>query len=236
MENNILNIIKEYNGSLIAGLDDKESIIYDEDFMILKNNNHNYFCIFEATYTNESFDSDKIISEIEEKCFNSEILKNIKPQFVYSIIIIKTDVIDERLYKKVIEIEEDEYFCKKYVFYYKPEEEKKFLEWSNEKELNTFNELLNKEGNYELFDKKNNELDALKFMLRLIIKFIFIKIKFENKNTYNFNQELEKQIKSIKKIEDRNRVEQFNKNIVKEILKMDMDEAVKYYLDGFREN
>jgi hypothetical protein len=73
-------------------------------------------------------------------------------------------------------------------------------------------------------------------MLRIIIKFIFIKTKFKDENIYNFNKELDRQINSIKNVDDRRKVEEFNKNILKNILKSDIDEAVKYYLDMFREN
>lgn len=57
--NKILEIIKKYNGTLITDISDCESVIYDKEFVILKNAINNYFCIFEANQ--ELDDTEKLL-------------------------------------------------------------------------------------------------------------------------------------------------------------------------------
>lgn len=110
----------------------------------------------------------------------------------------KTNYVDDSFYKKIIEIEENEYFCKKYVFYYNDDEVNKFESWVKKKKKNSFNELINLETNNKDINKNDNNAIALKFMLRMIIKFIFIKVCIGNKELISFDKELTRQLEKIK--------------------------------------
>ncbi|WP_308287751.1 ABC-three component system middle component 1 [Clostridium chauvoei] len=104
----------------------------------------------------------EIAAYIESCCNKNEILRNIKPQFIYSIVILKTTSIGEQLYKKIIEIEENEYFCKKYVFYYNDDEVNIFEAWAKKNKKYSFNELIRIESiwinNFKFVEYSENEL------------------------------------------------------------------------------
>ncbi len=231
--NEILEIIKKYNGTLITDINDYKSVIYDEEFIILKNAINNYFCIFEA---NEEIDDiEKIVTNIEKSCRENVILSKIKPQFIYSIVIMKTSYADDKFFKKIIEIEENEYFCKKYVFYYNDDEINEFESWAKRKKKKTFNELINLETNNMDINKNDKNGIALKFMLRIIIKFIFIKVCIDNKELISFDKELTKQLAKITDEDVKKNLNLFSEENLDKLISMDLDEAVEDYLSKFSE-
>lgn len=231
--NEILEIIKKYNGTLITDINDCESIVYDDEFVILKNSMNNYFCIFEAN--EEVDDTEKIVGNIEKSCKENIILYKIKPQFIYAIVILKTIYTEEQLYKKIIEIEENEYFCKKYVFYYNDDEVTKFEGWAKKNNKNTFNELINIETNNKDINKSDQNAIALKFMLRMIIKFIFIKVCIGNRELRSFDKELTMQLAKIREEDVKKNLDMFSEENLDKLISMDLDKVVKDYLSKFSE-
>lgn len=231
--NEILEIIKRYNETLITDMSDLESVVYNEEFVILKNAINNYFCIFEA---NEDIcDTEKIVTNIEKSCRENIILSKIKPQFIYSIVIMKTSYADDKIFKKIIEIEENEYFCKKYVFYYSDDEKKEFESWAKKKKKNTFNELINLETNNRDINKSDKNAIAIKFMLKIIIKFIFIKVNIDNKKLISFDNELIKQLAKISDENVKKNLNLFDEEKLDKLISMDLDEAVEEYISKFSE-
>lgn len=231
--NKILEIIKKYNGTLISGMEDSESVIYDEKFIILKNRIKNHFCIFEFDHNETNIE--EIVAYIERCCNENEILRNIKPQFIYAIVILKTTCIGEQLNKKIIEIEENEYFCKKYVFYYNDNEVNTFEAWAEKNKKNSFNELITIESNNKTINKKDKDSIALKFMLRILIKFIFVRVDLEYKGEVSFENELLEQLKKIKKDSIKSNINKLNEEGLGKLMAMNLDEAVDSYLSSFRE-
>lgn len=231
--NKILEIIKKYNGTLISGMEDSESVIYDEKFIILKNRIKNHFCIFEFDHNETNIE--EIVAYIERCCNENEILRNIKPQFIYAIVILKTTCIGEQLNKKIIEIEENEYFCKKYVFYYNDNEVNTFEAWAEKNKKNSFNELITIESNNKTINKKDKDSIALKFMLRILIKFIFVRVDLEYKGEVSFENELLEQFKKIKKDSIKSNINKLNEEGLGKLMAMNLDEAVDSYLSSFRE-
>lgn len=231
--NKILEIIKKYNGTLISGMEDSESVIYDEKFIILKNRIKNHFCIFEFDHNETNIE--EIVAYIERCCNENEILRNIKPQFIYAIVILKTTCIGEQLSKKIIEIEENEYFCKKYVFYYNDNEVNTFEAWAEKNKKNSFNELITIESNNKTINKKDKDSIALKFMLRILIKFIFVRVDLEYKGEVSFENELLEQLKKIKKDSIKSNINKLNEEGLGKLMAMNLDEAVDSYLSSFRE-
>lgn len=231
--NKILEIIKKYNGTLISSMEDSESVIYDDEFIILKNRIKNHFCIFEFDYN--EINTEEIEAYIERCCNENEILRNVKPQFIYAIVILKTPCIGEQLHKKIIEIEENEYFCKKYVFYYNDNEVNVFEDWAKKNKNNSFNELIRIKSNNKTINKKDTDSIALKFMLRILIKFIFVKVDLEYKDEVSFENELSGQLKKIKNNSIESNIHKFNEEGLEKLMSMNLDEAVDFYLSSFRE-
>lgn len=231
--NKILDIIKKYNGTLISSMEDSESVIYDGEFIILKNRIKNHFCIFE--FDHNEVNTEEIEAYIERCCNENEILRNVKPQFIYAIVILKTPCIGEQLHKKIIEIEENEYFCKKYVFYYNDNEVNTFEAWAKKNKKNSFNELIRIESNNKTINKKDTNSIALKFMLRILIKFIFVKVDLEYKDEVSFENELLEQLKKIKKDSIKSNIHKFHEEGLGKLMSMNLDEAVDFYLSSFRE-
>lgn len=231
--NKILEIIKKYNGTLISSMEDSESVIYDEEFIILKNRIKNHFCIFE--FDHNEVNTEEIVAYMEKCCNENEILRNVKPQFIYAIVILKTPCIGEQLHKKIIEIEENEYFCKKYVFYYNDDEVNTFEAWAKKNKKDSFNELIRVESNNKTINKKDTDSIALKFMLRILIKFIFVKIDLEYKDEVNFENKLLEQLKKIKKDSIKSNIYKFSEEELEKLMSMNLDDAVDSYLSSFRE-
>ncbi len=231
--NKILEIIKKYNGTLISNMEDSESVIYDEDFLILKDRIRNHFCIFE--FDDNEVNTEEIQVYIERCCNENKVLRNVKPQFIYSIVILKTPCIGEKLYKNIIEIEENEYFCKKYVFYYNDNEVNTFEVWAKKNKKNSFNELIRIESNNKTINKKDTDSIALKFMLRILIKFIFVKVDLEYNDEVSFENELVEQLKKIKKNSIKSNIHKFNEEELVKLMSMELDEAIDSYLSSFRE-
>lgn len=228
--NKILEIIKQYNGSLISDMQDSESVIYNKEILVLKNRINNHFCIIE--FEDDEINTEEIQAYIEKCCNENEILKKVRPQFIYVIVILKTKCKGEELHKKIIEIEENEYFCKKYVFYYNDYEIKQFETWAKK---DSFNELIKDENNNKLINKKGNSSIGLKFLLKILIKFIFVKVDLEYKDVASFENELTEQLKKIKESSIKENVHKLNDEELEKLMDMDLDDAIDYYLSSFRE-
>ncbi|WP_297634920.1 ABC-three component system middle component 1 [uncultured Clostridium sp.] len=231
--NRILEIIKKYNGSLISGMQDSESIVYNEEFTILKNRIKNHFCIFEFDYN--KINTEEIMTYIETCCNENEILRKIKPQFIYAIIILKIPNIEAEMNKEIIEIEENEYFCKKCVFYYNDNEVNAFEDWVKKNRETSFNKLVRIESNNGIINKKNKDSMALKFMLRILIKFTFIKVDLGYKSGISFENELLKQLEKIRTDSIKSNIYKLNEEGLDKLMAMNLDEAVNSYLLSFRE-
>lgn len=229
MNNEIINLVKKLNGSIISNIEDNDSILLNDKFMFLKGNQKKYYYILDyilEPIKNEEFvsndelkeidDEESVSSEILNKIENdivyNELIKQIPANLIYSIIILKVDEINDELYKTLIKIEENEYFSKKYVFYYTEEELKLFNLWKNKCGKNSFYDLLNQKDNAKLLENRKNSI-GLKFMLRLLIKLPFIKINIENSHIDDFDEELNSVIKKIESEKERQDIEKISEQI-----------------------
>ena len=68
---------------------------------------------------------------VEKLCISDEVLKDMWPQFIYVIIMKLVNQVNNQTLKEIISVEENEYFCKKYVLYY----EKKEIDEENTKPI-----------------------------------------------------------------------------------------------------
>lgn len=216
MNNEIINLVKELNNSsIISNITDEESVILDNNFMFLKGNYSKYYCVFDYKFNNinnEESIANHMLSEIENDIIGNELIKQIPANLIYSIIILKVNQINEELYKTIIKIEEDEYFSRKYVFYYNEEELNAFNSWREKCKLNSFESLLNHKENANLLENKNDSM-GLKFMLRLLVKLPFVKANIESTCINDFDEELNSQINKIKNENERNSIRKISMQI-----------------------
>ncbi|MCR1177775.1 hypothetical protein NE167_11855 [Clostridium botulinum] len=215
MNNEIINLVKELNGSIISNITDNESIILNDEFMFLRGLNKKYYYISDCTLEfieDGQATSNNILTKIENDIIYNESIKQIPSNLIYSIILLKIDNINEDLYKTIIKIEEDEYFSKKYVFYYTEDELDLFNLWRKRAGGNSFNILLNKINNAKLLEDKKNSI-GLRFMLRLLVKLPFVKTNIESSHIDDFDEELNNIIKKIRNNEERKAIEKINSRI-----------------------
>lgn len=177
------------NGTVINGMNnDDTEILLEEPNLKLFYSNHKYYFLSEYQ---DDYDV------IEKNIKNNQIVKEIKdnrPNNSYLVLFYKINSFDEEISKKVIRLEENEFFYKKYVFYYTEEEYVSFIEWFNirpEKSLS--NILKTEECSPESVDLH------IQFLLRLIIKIPFLNLEFKKMELKNFDDLLKAQLDGIRK-------------------------------------
>lgn len=149
----------------------------------------------------ENGDLEKTLSLIEAICIDDNELKEIRPQFIYAVVIKEVNQIDEQTYKDIISIEENEYFCKKYVLYYEQGELEALQKWIDREQTSCINSLLNSSNCVSYMDgqESGEEKQAVNLLLRMIIKCPFIKYRFEKGELLGFSDELDSRLKGIRK-------------------------------------
>lgn len=171
----------------------------------------------------ESKNLEETLKIVEKLCISDEVLKDMWPQFIYVIIMKQVNQVNNQTLKEIISVEENEYFCKKYVLYYEKKEIDALKEWmkkENEYKLgNMINldecvrymneedkkEVEEEEGKKEEEDKKGKY--AVKMLLRLLIKCPFVQYRFDKKVFEDFNAELDSKLKGIRKIDKKRMME-----------------------------
>ena len=245
MNSEIIGLVKELNGSIVSNINDQESVVLDGEFMFLKGNYRKYYHVLDYKIQslenktldeyivkgikNEEIISSDILNKIENEIIYNELIKKIPANLIYSIIILKVDQINEELYKTIIKIEEDEYFSKKYVFYYTEEELNKFNLWKKECNAYSFDTLLNYKENAKILEDKDKSI-PLKFMLRLLVKLPFLKVNIESTHINNFDEELKNIIGKIRNEKERDSIEKINSQIFRFIdQRENIDKAIEDY-------
>lgn len=124
MINTILDIIRLLNdGNIVPMQKDEDTKIdlYNEKvqlFMDASGEESKYYYFSELEIDDENQDN---LAEIEDVALNSDaytVIEKPTPSDSYMILFWKVECIEERLYPDIIKIEENEFFYKKYVFYY----------------------------------------------------------------------------------------------------------------------
>ena len=124
MINTILDIIRLLNdGNIVPMQKDEDTKIdlYNEKvqlFMDASGEESKYYYFSELEINDENQDN---LAEIEDVALNSDaytVIEKPTPSDSYMILFWKVECIEERMYPDIIKIEENEFFYKKYVFYY----------------------------------------------------------------------------------------------------------------------
>lgn len=192
----IIELLTKINGGSLIENQNNQNIIKSllcED-AILCIDEHDGKHYFFAEY-NEDEKSDNM-SEIEMKTIhNNQVFTEgwPNPSDSYLILFWKVKQINEAVFSKVIEIEENEFFYKKYVFYYTEKEIIEFEEWlSNQSEVNISIIL------EEIAQEGEKISEKFLFIIRLLTKIPFWRFEFKKDELDDFENLVEKKVMSMR--------------------------------------
>lgn len=178
MTENLINIIRALNGgSVLSNQKDKASgvnLYTDKACLYIDENDSKYYYFADLIVENNKSN----LGEIEKMTVgNTEPYMAIDPPEAsnsYLILFWKVACIDESIYRQIIRLEENEFFFKKYVFYYSEEEYNAFIRWYSSLTETKLSDLIEK-----IFDENSDfELPHISFLIRLLIKIPFWNITF----------------------------------------------------------
>lgn len=164
------------------------------------------------------------LAEIEDAALNSDayaVIEKPKPSDSYMVLFWKVDQIDESLYPYIIQIEENEFFYKKYVFYYTEKEQQCFEKWCESLKTND-NSML--DTVLEAVQFVNDESEQVQFLTRLLSKVPFFNPIFPKAVMNDFGEMVRQKIDGIRK--QKKNVEMINDIFIKSIEEEDFDAEV----------
>lgn len=216
MLNEFISIISSLNnGTIIKGMNNEDTEI------ILGEQNLKLYCASHKFYFLSDYQDNYDV--IEKNIKNNRIVKeitNIRPNNSYLVMFYKIDIFDEDVSKKIIKLEENEFFYKKYVFYYTEEEYSSFIEWYNERSEKSLSSIIKSEE-----CTPESEYLYMQFLLRLIIKIPFINLEFKKMELENFEDLLNTQLDGIRK--NKEEVHKIYNRLKGEIEKLSTDEIAE---------
>ena len=176
---------------------------------------------------------------VEKLCISNEVLKDMWPQFIYVVIIKQVNQVNNQTLKEIISVEENEYFCKKYVLYYEEKEIEALKEWMDKVNEYKLGNMINldecvrymNEEEKEEEDKK--EKHAVKMLLRFIIKCPFVQYKFDKEVFEDFEAELDAKLKVIRKI-DKKKMTEYKENFFDKLDPDNIDNMVDLFIQSVR--
>ena len=155
------------------------------------------------------------LAQIEDVVLNSDVYTVIgkpKPSNSYMILLWKVEQIDESLYPYIIQIEENEFFYKKYVFYYTEKEQKCFSEWYGTLNIDKKPVL---DTVLEALQSLNDESDQMQFLTRLLSKVPFFNPIFPKAVMNDFGEMVRQKIDGTRK--QKKNVEMINDMFIRSI-------------------
>lgn len=176
MISTILDIIRLLNGGNVIPMQkDKDTKIdlYNDKvqlFVDVSGEESKYYYFSELEIDDENRDN---LAEIEDAALNSDayaVIEKPKPSDSYMILFWKVEHIEETLYPYIIKIEENEFFYKKYVFYYTEKEQQCFEKWCESLKINGKPML---DTVLEEVQFLNDESEQVQFLTRLLSKVPF---------------------------------------------------------------
>lgn len=202
MINTILDIIHALNGGSVIPSQPDEATRVDLGNDTVKlyvdssgtEKKYYYFAQYEM-----DDDKNDNLGQIEREIFGSKVYKNSEqpsPSDSYMILLWKVDAIDEKIFPYVISVEENEFFYKKYVFYYTKQELDCFREWYKELQTKGCADL---ERVLNLPLDLDKEPDHVKFFIRLLIKVPFLNPVFPKAVMKDFDKMVQAKINVGKK-------------------------------------
>lgn len=202
MINTILDIIRLLNdGNIVPMQKDEDTKIdlYNEKvqlFMDASGEESKYYYFSELEIDDENQDN---LAEIEDVALNNDaytVIEKPSPSDSYMILFWKVKCIEERMYPDIIKIEENEFFYKKYVFYYTEKELQCFEKWCGSLKTNG-NPML--DTALEAIQFLNDESEQVQFLTRLLSKVPFFNPIFPKAVMNDFGEMVRQKIEGIRK-------------------------------------
>lgn len=192
--NEIINIIRDLNsGSIIPNIPDEKAYheLGSELCKLVIDNFNKYY--FLANFEDN-------ISVIEGLTINNDkaylSISRPIPNSSYLICFYCVDKIDTTMFKKVISLEENEFFYKKYIFYYTIGEYEAFIQWYEKQKSVGYTSI----ESLICLDEVTAQIQSphIQFFLRLLIKLPFICIDFKQSNLMDFPSIISEMIDGIR--------------------------------------
>lgn len=201
MIDTLIDIIRSLNaGNVLPLQKDAETKIdlYNNDVELYidhSGNDKKYYYFAKLKIDDEKNDN---LAQIENVLRNSEafaVIGEPNPSDSYMILLWQIEKIDESIYPYIIKIEENEFFYKKYVFYYTEQELKSFMDWYNaqtEKGVSALIDIL------DVLQFLDEESDQVNFLTRLLAKVPFFHPVFPKAIMNDFDKMVQKRIDGIR--------------------------------------
>lgn len=180
MSDELMSIIMKLNGEQVIhnqNLMDASKKLGLKNTLLIAGNCDKYYYFSDFG----SKEGENSLSSLEEEilfCNNIEIV----PRKTYLVLFYEVEEINETVFKKIIEIEENEYFYKKYMFYFTRTELRAFTNWYAKMGSPSADTLINNGYIHE------NMTDIeVQFLLRLLIKVPIIKYKYKKAELSDFD-------------------------------------------------
>ncbi len=227
MISTILDIIRLLNGGSVIPMqkdkDTKIDLCNDKVqlFMDTSGQESKYYYFSELEIDDENRDN---LAEIEDVALNGDaytLIEKPKPSDSYMILFWKVEHIEERLYPYIIKIEENEFFYKKYVFYYTEKEQQCFEKWCESLKINGKPML---DTVLEAVQFLNDESEQVQFLTRLLSKVPFFNPIFPKAVMNDFGEMVRQKIDGIRK--QKKNVEMINDMFIKSIEEESFDVEV----------
>lgn len=195
MSKYILDLVKKLNGgNVLNNQPDEETYVnlYKENIWLYRDmaEDKNYFFATFNTETNS-------LQQIETNILNNDVLKHekIKPSDSYLILFWEIEKETEFIYPTVINIEENEFFFKKYIFYYTTQEYEGFLDWI--KDISTDGNFLTNLINKLSEPNESLENSYAQFLIKLLVKVPILNPVFPKAELVNFNEMVKNKLSRI---------------------------------------
>lgn len=185
MSRDILDIIRKLNGgNVLANQPDEETYInlFKENIWLYKDLEEGKYYFF------SNFDAESNgLMQIENNILKNEALKEgeISPSDTYLILFWEVEEITEFVYSNIIKMEENEFFFKKYIFYYTKKEYADFLKWI--KDIPCGEHLLENSINKLSEPSETLDNDYAQFFIKLLVKVPVINPVFPKAELVDFN-------------------------------------------------
>lgn len=204
MTNHILDIIRELNGgSIIIGQADeicKVDLFTDDANLYVDESNSKYYYFADLVIDENDYRKSNL-GQIEKSTVkNPDAYITVAPptpSSSYLILFWKVVAINESIYPQIIRLEENEFFFKKYVFYYTQEELDAFVNWFSEMSSagkGCLSDLLEELSG----ESVNFDAPHVSFLVRLLIKIPFWNLVFPQAVLRDFDDIVSSKITSTR--------------------------------------
>lgn len=204
MINSIIEIIRTLNGGTVIPFQKDEITkmnLYSDNVELYVDSSgakNKFFYFAEFKMNGENEDN---LAQIESELSDNQafaVIGEPEPSDSYMILLWEVEKIGENIYPYIINTEENEFFYKKYIFYYTKNELQCFQEWYGKLVENGKGCLTN---TLQALQELNEESEQAGFLIRLLTKVPFLDPVFPKAVMANFDNMVKKRIEGIRQRE-----------------------------------